>query len=118
MDPTNFQLATLSDVVRIRGFWLIWVLRVRVNLPAIVAEGRRSPARQRFLFASGRTRPGRILTDTLKSKHVTGDAFDIDMWRTSADDVPRAVWNIAGQVGQALGLTWGGRFGDFRHFEL
>lgn len=117
MDPTNRQLATLTDFVGIRAFWLIWVLRVRVGLPAIVAEGRRSRRRQQFLFASGRTRTGPILTNTLESKHLTGDAFDIDMWRQAADDVPQAVWNIAGQVGEALGLSWGGRFGDFRHFE-
>lgn len=117
MDPTNFQLATLSDFVRSRAFWLIWILRVRANLPAIVIEGRRSPARQRFLFASGRTRPGRILTDVLESKHVTGDAFDIDMWRHDPDLVHQSVWNVAGAVGQKLGLRWGGRFGDFRHFE-
>lgn len=42
-----------------------------------IAEIRRSYARQLFLYAQGRTRPGPIVTRTLNSKHLKGLAMDI-----------------------------------------
>lgn len=40
-------------------------------------EGRRSKARQERLYAQWRTRPGKIVTRTLNSRHLTGQAVDI-----------------------------------------
>lgn len=85
-----------------------------------VSEGVRSGARQRELYAKGRTAPGPIVTKVKVSKHQLGRAFDIDFVGYHPDAVPREWWDFAGYVGEALGLTWGGRwsFRDYRHFEL
>lgn len=42
----------------------------------MVIEGLRSPERQAELYAQGRTGPGKIVTWTLKSKHIEGRAVD------------------------------------------
>jgi len=42
-----------------------------------VLEGLRTLARQRRLYAQGRTRPGPVVTWTLNSKHIEGKAVDL-----------------------------------------
>ena len=43
----------------------------------IVVEGVRTPQRQRDLYAQGRTKPGKIVTWTMNSKHIDGLAVDL-----------------------------------------
>lgn len=43
----------------------------------IVVEGLRTKARQAELFAQGRTKPGKVVTWTLNSKHIEGLAVDL-----------------------------------------
>lgn len=43
----------------------------------MVFEWWRSNERQRWLYAQWRTRPGRVVTRTLQSKHLVGNAVDI-----------------------------------------
>jgi hypothetical protein len=44
---------------------------------ARVFEARRTLERQKRLYASGRTRPGNILTQTMNSKHLLGKSVDV-----------------------------------------
>ena len=49
-----------------------------------LVETARSPERQAWLFAQGRTRPGQVVTWTHQSAHLTGDAADVivdGQWR-------------------------------------
>lgn len=51
---------------------------------ARVFEARRTLERQKRLYASGRTRPGNILTQTMNSKHLLGKSVDVvflDEWQ-------------------------------------
>lgn len=84
-----------------------------------ITEGLRTPARQQVLFAQGRTTPGAIVTNTLASRHLSGQAFDVDFVGVAADQVHPQWWQFIGRVGEALGLRWGGRWAlrDLRHFE-
>jgi len=90
---------------------------------------KRTQEEQNLLYAQGRTKPGRKVTWTRKSKHIEGKAFDIAIlvngkicWNPSldadADGVPE--YTEAGKIGEAVGLTWGGRFKspDAPHFEV
>lgn len=71
----------------------------------VVTETFRSQERQDELWAQGRTKPGRKVTWTRKSKHTEGRAFDFAMrvggkisWR--AED-----YKIAGEIGTSVGLN-------------
>lgn len=88
------------------------------GLPVRITETLRSQERQRELFAQGRTRPGPVVTWTLNSLHLGGRAFDFTLvGAPEYDDDPEA-WELAGAIGEELGLRWGGSFGDYGHFEI
>lgn len=117
---------------------------VRVVLRAIeittcdfgVLEGVRSEARQRALYAQGRTRPGPKVTWTLRSNHFiqprTGYGHAVDLvpyvdgameWDNSGKlglwpRIAEAMKSAADELGVAI--TWGGdwRTPDRPHFEL
>ena len=114
MDTRTEQLLTeTSDRIYSRVWWLITIGR-RWGLPVVLSEVARPFARQKTLVRQG-------LSQTLKSKHLSGDAVDIDMQGFHPDDVPVEVWQWMGELGEALGLRWGGRWKslrDLRHFEV
>jgi peptidoglycan L-alanyl-D-glutamate endopeptidase CwlK len=103
---------------------------------AVLASGRqvriletiRTPERQDWLYASGRTRPGMIVTalrgNDPRANHVyphgEGRAFDfafsapgLGLWDESHP------WELAGVLGEWLGMRWGGRWAsrDLGHLE-
>jgi|GEM_PF-304426 len=85
-----------------------------------VTETYRSQARQNYLYAQGRTRPGKIVTWTLKSNHTSRLAWDI------AIAPPKSLYDVdtltkVGAIARKLGITWGGdweRRIDRPHFEV
>jgi peptidoglycan L-alanyl-D-glutamate endopeptidase CwlK len=48
-----------------------------IPFPVLVTEGVRTLERQKALYEQGRTKPGKIVTWTLKSKHIEGKAVDL-----------------------------------------
>lgn len=120
VDQGTFDAITsLNRDAAVRAAWLIYYLGI-YGAHVHVTEGRRTTARQASLFAQGRTAPGPKVTWTLASRHLTGRAFDIDFVGIAADQVPDVWWDLAGRIGEWLGLRWGGRWGvrDLRHFEF
>lgn len=115
-DPTQAQINTLDPEIAWRAAYLINVLR-DIGWPVgIVALGaRRNETAQKALVREGRSR-------TLRSRHIDGLAFDLDILGVPRDEVPEWFWNALGPwAEQALGLRWGGRFStirDLAHFEL
>lgn len=84
----------------------------------------RSVVRQDFLYASGRTRPGAIITNArgsaMSSYHQWRLAFDI-INNDAKDLYNEVVLNKVGAIGQSLGLEWGGSwttFVDKPHFQF
>lgn len=85
-----------------------------------ITETYRSPERQKYLYAQGRTRPGQIVTWTLKSNHSSRLAWDI------ACSSPVALYDVAtlnkvGAIARKLGIEWGGDWPnniDRPHFEI
>lgn len=63
-----------------------------------------------------------------RSKHLDGLAIDIcpyEVWQSSGAnklnwDADHPIWQRIGEIGEALGLRWGGRWKqrDMGHFEL
>lgn len=74
------------------------------------------------LYEIGDVEARTVCTQTLRSNHMSGRATDFvpvkdgKLWWNA----PREVWEIMGEVGEACGLKWGGRWKDFPdspHFE-
>ena len=80
-------------------------------------EGYRSQARETYLYAQGRTRPGKIVTnDPIPRHHGFGDAVDCVPVKADGSidwNAPEEVWAQYGHVARAAGLTWGGDWPSF-----
>lgn len=112
-DPTIENLTELLPDIRARAIELVNAARA-AGVPLIITSGRRTLDEQRLLVNSGRSR-------TLRSKHLEGRAFDVDVLGLNRDAVPRWWFAALGSYGESLGLKWGGRWQtiyDPGHFEL
>lgn len=90
----------------------------------IIIETYRPPDRQAWLYAKGRTQPGKIVTAARpgESVHELRRAFDVVIVREGGGawwDAPRHLWDAIGAIGESLGLEWGGRWelADLGHFQ-
>jgi peptidoglycan L-alanyl-D-glutamate endopeptidase CwlK len=110
-------------------YWKFSFAMAKVGLTFMVTCTERSQEEQDELYAQGRTKPGRKVTWTRKSRHIRGEAFDIAIVKggkpcwdpkvdVNNDDIPD--YDQAGKIGESVGLAWGGLFGtpDRPHFEL
>ena len=86
----------------------------------IITCTKRTQEEQEELYAQGRTKPGKIVTWTLKSKHIEGRAFDIAILKNGKITWDTADYQQAGEIGESAGLQWGGRWKspDYPHFQL
>ena len=91
----------------------------------IVTQTYRTPAEQAALYAQGRTAPGHIVTHAPSgySWHEYRRAFDVAIKSFPGDQTPGNLWDgpweTVGDMGEALGLEWGGRWRhpDRPHFQ-
>lgn len=100
-----------------------------IGLPVRITSTYRSFAQQDELYAIGRTKPGTIVTNAKggESFHNYGVAFDFvfieDAYKSRIADLDGRkieIWEAAGEIGKALGLSWGGDWSAFQdrpHFE-
>lgn len=120
------RLAPLAPMLGDKGLKLVQRcheagVRIRVDVNCL-----RTWVQQDALYASGRTKPGKVVTNARggESFHNFGLAFDILLLDGSGKptwDAQQPGWRVAGQAGVALGLLWGGNWKGFRdlpHFEL
>lgn len=95
-----------------------------------VTSGTRSFAEQDQLFAQGRTKPGKIVSNARGgfSNHNFGIAFDVTIFTGSSDPekaktpvFESPIYKAIGALGTELGLEWGGNWKtivDEPHFQL
>lgn len=74
------------------------------------------------LYDIGEVEARTVCTNTLRSNHMSGRACDFVPMRNGCTwwNAPQEVWNVMGEIGEAHGLKWGGRWKDFAdcpHFE-
>ena len=90
----------------------------------MVFQGFRSFAEQDYLYAQGRTRRGAIVTNARagQSAHNFGNAVDIVFLMNGRPSWDNShPWSLLGEVGEGVGLSWGGRWASFPdrpHFSL
>ncbi|WP_367846922.1 M15 family metallopeptidase [Rhodoferax sp. WC2427] len=94
-----------------------------VGIEIKIIGGTRTFAEQDALFAQGRTKPGRRVTNAKggESNHNFGIAFDIGVFngKTYLGESPS--YDVVGALGMDLGLEWGGAWTtlvDKPHYQL
>jgi peptidoglycan L-alanyl-D-glutamate endopeptidase CwlK len=92
------------------------------GINAKIIDGSRTFAEQDALFAQGRTKPGKIVTNARGgfSNHNFGVAWDIGIFEGTKFLDDSVLYDKAGKIGMSLGLEWGGRFRsiiDKPHFQ-
>lgn len=94
------------------------------DIKIIITQTLRSVDEQNFLFAAGRTRPGKVVTNAKGgySLHNYGVAFDFCpiIAGKAVYDNPD-LFETVGKIGVGLGLEWGGdwkNFIDRPHFQF
>lgn len=92
---------------RVRG-WLVEMQNSRIQ--PLIYCGRRSMEEQAMLYAQGRSRPGKIITQAKpgQSYHNYGLAFDWVPLRTGKGDLLDTNWDdeTAFRLGEHVGLTF------------
>lgn len=89
----------------------------------IVTQGFRSIAQQNALYAQGRTRPGKIVTNARggQSNHNFGKAVDLAFVVDGEIVWTESLYLKLGRFADAVGLKWGGnwkKFKDKPHVEI
>jgi peptidoglycan L-alanyl-D-glutamate endopeptidase CwlK len=88
-----------------------------------IISGTRTYQEQNDLFALGRTKPGRIVTNARGgfSNHNFGVAWDIGIF-DNGEYIPESeLYKSAGIIGKQQGLEWGGDWESFQdepHFQV
>ena len=133
----GFKLGKTS-LARLQGVdeTLVNVVKRAIEISEVdftVLEGVRTLDRQRELYAQGRTAPGKIVTWTMKSRHIEGKAVDLVPYPLDWNDLEKfskikdAMFQAARELDVNLrwGADWDGD-GKYRekgeydspHFEL
>lgn len=95
---------------------------------ALITQGARTTQEQQALYAQGRTKPGKIVTNADGIRHmsqhqrINGYARAVDVaWIVDGRVTWDGPWDRLGELAAAHGLIWGGswpRFRDMPHVEL
>jgi peptidoglycan LD-endopeptidase CwlK len=95
------------------------------GIPCDIVQGTRSFEEQQAVYDQGRSASGPVVTNAKPgdSYHQYGLAVDVvpRAYKSLPDWNPSGpLWERIGQIGEAAGLTWGGRFStpDKPHFQL
>lgn len=133
----GFKLGKTS-LARLQGVdeTLVNVVKRAIEISEVdftVLEGVRTLERQRELYAQGRTAPGKIVTWTMKSRHIEGKAVDLVPYPLDWNDLEKfnkikdAMFQAARELDVNLrwGADWNGN-GEYRekgeydspHFEI
>jgi len=111
-DATLRHIDRLSPDIQDAAFYLVLWVR-EAGYPLQITSSVRTRTEQASLVSQGRSH-------TQLSRHLTGQAFDVDVHGYGRDQVPVWFWHAVGQLGEYLGLRWGGRWQglrDYGHFE-
>ena len=94
-----------------------------VGITIKIISGTRTYAEQDELYAQGRTKPGKKVTNARGgySNHNFGIAFDIGVFEGTSYKGESPKYSAVGMLGEELGLEWGGNWKSFQdqpHYQL
>lgn len=118
---TNNRIALLHPLLRPTASEFINRVEQRLGIRLRVTRSLCSFAEQDAIYAQGRTKPGKIVTNARggDSFHNYGLAFDVvEIVNGTANWNTR--WKEIAEIGLQLGLEWGGNFkslSDKPHFQ-
>lgn len=103
-----------------------WERQVKAaGIDYLITCTRRTQAEQEALYAQGRTKPGKKVTWTLKSRHLEGNAFDFVIMVNGKPDwamVHKDQWDKAVEIGKSLGMSQvignDGKVKEFAHLQI
>ena len=116
-----------NSLARLQGVdeTLVNVVKRAIEISEVdftVMEGVRTLERQRELYAQGRTAPGKIVTWTMKSRHIEGKAVDLVPYPLDWNDLEKfnkikdAMFQAARELD--VNLRWGADWdGDGKYRE-
>ena len=81
----------------------------------------RSPKEQNTLYAQGRTKPGKVVTNAKHSVHTDRKAWDVAFNTAKGEVTWEGPWETLGAIARKLGIYWGGdwkSFHDRPHFQI
>lgn len=115
------NIATLLPEVRSYARALIHAAS-RQGIKAVITSGSRTYAEQNELYAQGRTKPGKVVTNARggQSNHNFGVAFDVTIFDGKNPVWESPLYKVLGNLGKNLGLEWGGNWTsivDEPHFQ-
>lgn len=126
LDRSNRNMASGTHKV-VRESALEIVKRAyKEGINAQISEGHRSNARQNELYAQGRTKPGKIVTNAKAGQSWHNFGIAIDYFLTTKDG-NKALWTVnkdwrrVAEIGKELGFEWGGdwtSFKDYPHLQM
>lgn len=94
------------------------------GIDLLVTSTYRDNASQNALYAQGRTKPGKIVTNAKAGQSWHNYKCAVDVVPVVAGkprwDVKDEVWQQVGKLGKAAGLEWAGdwkRFKEYPHFQ-
>jgi len=97
----------------------------KAGMQVEVVQGLRTVAEQDALFAQGRTKPGKVVTNARggQSNHNYGIAVDVVPFADGKPnwEAPNSIWIAIGGEAEKVGLEWGGnwkKFLDRPHIQL
>ena len=126
LDRSNKNMASGTHAV-VRETALEVIKRAyKEGINVQISEGHRSYARQNELYAQGRTKPGKIVTNAKGGQSWHNFGIAVDYFLTT-NDGSKAVWTVnsnwrrVAQIAKGLGFEWGGdwtSFKDYPHLQM
>ena len=121
-DRSEIVIATLLPEVH-RYARLLIAMSAKQDIKIMLLSGLRNYKHQNELYAQGRTKPGRIVTNARGgfSNHNFGIAFDVGVFEGKKYLGESPKYAQVGVIGRGIGLEWGGdwkNFKDMPHFQL
>ncbi|MDI6781427.1 MAG: M15 family metallopeptidase [bacterium] len=115
------KIEDLHPIVAKKAITMVTEL-AKQGIDIIITSTLRTMDEQAEIYAIGRTKPGRIITNAKpgQSWHNFGLAFDVVPVVNGKAVWDSYYWEEIGAVGKAQGMMWGGDFKSFKdypHFE-